>query len=270
MIPMGRQVLLLVMVVLSGALPAQPTPQTQLAKETMTIRTREGRQMDVWLDGRRMGLTPLKLELRPGTYFLTAGADGLEPILRRMEVQAGGEQLTVLADRALAAERLPMVVEEIMAAFRAQPANAHVRILAALLTTDRRDHSQLLDSLPPGLGSDPTVLLSRARWAMTDGQPGAALALVEEALHREARMASLWRMKAWALIELGRNAEAKDASELAVRIDPLHADSFVVRGDVHRAAGELEFARLNYERALDLQPDNQRALRGLGRAEETP
>lgn len=264
---------ILALILMAGLLAAQEQPAAQepeSTEETVNIKTRNGQQMDVWLNGKRAGLTPLTLQLEPGTYFLTAGGDGLEPIMRPMLIQPGGEQLTSLNDRALEPERMSAVADEIMKAFRARPGNPHIRILAALITTDRKDHTQLLESLPPDLQSDPTVLLSRARWALTDGDPNRALSLVDEGLHREARLAGLWRMKAWILVDLGRADEAKEAAESAVRLDPMHADSFVARGDALSAAGEEKFARLNYERALDLQPGNRLALRSLGRVEAAP
>ena len=269
---MGLGALLALCLPVSAQMEKPPAVEA-VTKETMNVRTRNGRQMDVWIDGRRIGLTPLKLQLAPGTYFLTAGSDGVEPVLRKLEVLAGGEQVAVLNDLPLVSERLPAVIQEIMGGFREYPDNPHVRILAALLTTDRTDHQRLLASLPQDLQRDATVLLSKARWALTDNKPVEALQFIEEALHRESQMAGLWRMKAWTLIELGRMEDATKAAEMAVRLEPMHADSFVARGDVYRAAGEPEFARLNYERALELQPGHELALRGLagvGRRAEAP
>jgi TonB family protein len=45
----------------------------------------------VWIDGRRLGSTPQRLEIRPGKYVVRVEKAGYQPVERRVEVSAGQE-----------------------------------------------------------------------------------------------------------------------------------------------------------------------------------
>jgi tetratricopeptide (TPR) repeat protein len=69
-----------------------------------------------------------------------------------------------------------------------------------------------------------------------------------------------WRELAIRLDQNGKQAEAEEAAEEAIRLEPRHSAGYCVRGDLHRHAGRLDEAHRDYGEALRLEIDNEHAL----------
>jgi Flp pilus assembly protein TadD len=231
--------------------------------QPVDIVTANGRQTEVWLDGEPLGLTPVNTELPPGVYFLTAYAEGLEPVLRPLEVRAGGRTHSSLRDLPLTDARFPVVFEEIVLSHRRLPDNAHILLIAANLAADPQDYASLIALLPPGHEDAATHALAKGRNQVRTGDLQGALATIDEALARHERVAGLWRIKTRLLTQLGRPREAVLAGHRAVGTEGLNAENFVARGLAHLAAGSVAEGREDLQRALELDPGHPRAQRAL-------
>lgn len=234
------------------------------SSKTILVVSRSGVQLDVWIDGVRRGGTPLAVRLETGEHFITAAAPGIEPVLEKIEVAAGpGQQTTYLLPVPMTPERFPGVFREVVQAYTRNRQNPHVLIAAALLTPDRTDFEGLLARIPVEHHEDPMLLLARSKWAYKAGDDAGALALLEKATAKDEQLAAPWRERARFMILQNRLPEAVLDAERAVRLEPLNADNFVVRGDAYHLSLKPYAAQLDYERALDLRPDHPGALAGL-------
>lgn len=78
------------------------------------------------------------------------------------------------------------------------------------------------------------------------------------------------------LLAQARAATAKGEVELALRLaqsaivaDPARPTSYVALGDIHAAAGQLDYARNYYEAALEIDPQDAAALRAIAALDKT-
>ncbi|MBI5154702.1 PEGA domain-containing protein [Candidatus Poribacteria bacterium] len=251
--------------------PSPPSAASREARpERVEVRTRHGMQMDVWIDGERRGVTPLRMALRPGNYYLTSGAEGLEPVLRRFAVKPGGRSINVVTDVPMTTARFPAIFKELVLACREYPQNAHLLILACLLTNSQEDFDGLAVRIPKPLAGDPTLLMARARMALSADRLEETDALLGQAVAADRRLAGPWRMRSYALQRWGRPEEALAAANEAVLIEPLNGENFAVRGEAQLALGDRHAARLDFERALELRPGHSRATEGLKAATAAP
>ncbi len=113
---------------------------------------------------------------------------------------------------------------------------------------------------------DPGALTLSARLSLTDGDPAAAHGVIRALLERFPAMAALWIDCAIALRDLGRHAEAAEAVERAISLEPGNATAWVRLGEIRLNFGEIGAAADAFNRALATEPDNVAALRGLGQA----
>jgi tetratricopeptide (TPR) repeat protein len=65
--------------------------------------------------------------------------------------------------------------------------------------------------------------------------------------------------------KLGNTAEALTALEKALQLDPQFDAAYFYRGNVYSAAGDAEKAAADYRRAVEINPGNELARRGLAR-----
>jgi hypothetical protein len=245
-----------------GQTPAV-TPEDTPTTRTIAIQSRDGHQFDVWIDGVRRGPTPIAVPLTTGEHFMTAVAPGLEPILEPLTVAEEGRQTTYLIAVPLSDGRFPQLFKEVVTAIVKHPDNPHVLIAAALITPDRGDFEGILKRIPSEARQDPMLLLAQSKWAFKAGDADTAFRLLAEAIEQEKELAVLWRVRAQFLNLDGQYAEALADADHAVHLEPLNPENFAVRGDAYYMAGKPYAARLDYERALDLDPQHPQATAGL-------
>jgi tetratricopeptide (TPR) repeat protein len=117
---------------------------------------------------------------------------------------------------------------------------------------------------------DPTgKVLREAEVVFGEGKQDEALAMLRaESQIRPEDPRTLLLAARW-LVELERAADALGLAERAVMAAPAHADSYLVRGMVWQALGDMEQARLNYDRSLELAPSLAEASEALARLPPT-
>ncbi len=108
-----------------------------------------------------------------------------------------------------------------------------------------------------------TTLLDEARRLLASGDAASAAAKAEEALAAGAPRADVLRVKATALLQLGRPAEAETPLRELCELRPDDPWAYVMLGRLHLAAGRVGKAQAMAERAAILDPDSAetRALR---------
>jgi len=152
--------------------------------------------------------------------------------------------------------------------------------------------STVLDSADETLGGEVVdVIYVRARLAAADGDPEAALELVEKAIKVgvDFRIAELARLAEKGVFlegqsikgpilasayyfqgslhaEKGQWDQAVTAFGNAVKEEPSSADALVARGNAYIELGDLPAARADFDKALSMIPDYQPALEGLEKA----
>lgn len=252
----------------TAAASGSDAPTTNLVR----LSTRFGKQLDVWIDGKRQGVTPLDVILEPGNHFLTAGAPGLKPVLDNLKVAEKGRQQTVLIDIPLTPERYDAAFKEVVASRVKYPRNAHVLILAAQLTEDESDFQRLLGMIAEEQIDDPLLLLARARWEYRRNDAAGALELLTRAIDLADDFAPAWCQRANLHTLTGDFEKALSDANRAVVLEPYNARNFEARADAYYSLGKMVAARTDYERALALDPGSQHARQGLdaARSASTP
>lgn len=276
--PIPLLILLLPLLCLAvPALRAQDLPQVQAGDAATTpggpirsvaIRTVNNLQLDVWIDGRRVGFTPLRTRLAPGTYLLTAGTEGVEPVISLVEVPVelpSGDvtQTTLIDDRILIPERFPIVFAHMARSFQQHPDNPHFILLAMLLTQDREDFEGLLEMLPPNLRNDPMVALAQAAWQAEEGNIEGGLETLREATELEPGFAALWRAKTRLALRLGDVDRAFAHSGQAVAMESTNPQNYHTRARVYDAMENERGARYDRERARELEAEIDRRFERL-------
>ncbi len=94
-------------------------------------------------------------------------------------------------------------------------------------------------------------------WAL--GQLGhfeEALGATEIALRLDPESSAAWRHNCWELVELGRFSEALESIRRALELDPEDAEAWRLRGWVFREQGRYEESLQAFDRSLELDPED--------------
>ena len=209
-------------------------------------------QMDVWLDGNRLGTTPLRTKLPAGRYFLSASADAIVPVLQPFEVGDGGAQMAVLPARPVTTENYDAVSQDVFRTILHFPDNAHLLLIALYLTFDEEEAERLLARADRALEEDATLEALRARYHLRAGRFREALAASERAIGLEGTHAMAWRVRADILAEMGEMDRALSAANHAVVQEPNGWRNLRTRARIHTELGNDRNARLDTERADEL------------------
>jgi hypothetical protein len=263
--------------VLAASLRAQdPTPTSAEAAlaapaetGTVQITTESEQQVEVWIDGRRIGLTPLKGKVPAGERLITAGGEGLQPAIQRVTIMPGDSQRISLRTQPLVESSLGEVQASLIAEIERDPRNAHLHLLRALTSTDPDVVLNSLAQAEKLATGSPTAAMVKANWMLRDKKGTEAVAALAPALEKAPRYAALHRTRAKALAVAGRDDEAMASADQAVQLDPRDWQNLYVRGIVRREKGDIAGAREDLQNALSLSPANamvKKALDGLNAA----
>lgn len=252
-----------------AAAQEQPTPTVSASDSpgTMTVqfRPKKSFQFDIWVDGRRIGYTPVAMKLPEGQHLVTAVHLDLVPVLYVVEVvHVPGRQQTELLDTVLLKQSLLAAAHERIAkGLEVLGANPQVVFPAAMITQDTRDFARLLLMLDEESRRHPLLALREARLALADQRVEDARKLVDYAIKEAPTLASAWQMRSRLLLEADKVEEAIRAADRAVALEPENPVHFLTRAGAYLAAGEAYSARLDFERVLDLDPKSAEAMLGL-------
>lgn len=225
----------------------------------LRLRAAQDRQLEVYLDGVRVGLTPQEMRIRAGEYVLTASAEGVRPVIHPLRIEPSPETIDlVLPVFPMTDTALPAVRADLRSAWEKSKGNGHLMAILAMISTDKKDVDDLIAKAEKVLtGNNPTISLIKSRWMLVDKRAEDALAIVDSALAKEPNNVQLLRQKARICAVLERNKEAVAAADEAVRIDPQDWQSYHVRGICRRESDDRAGAREDLERALLLSENNQ-------------
>ncbi|MEQ8820015.1 MAG: PEGA domain-containing protein [Sumerlaeia bacterium] len=246
-----------VLALLAAMVCASPLLASQKKPVTVIFETQSGRQMEVWVDGRRLGSTPLRHALMPGNYYLSAGGEGVVPILREFVVFSHGDKQTLgIKDEPLTSKNYFPAVGVLAEARGERPDNVHLEVLALSMVFEEEKFDTLLGRLPESVREgDPMVLYLRARRELEDRKdPTQALHLTNRAIKGDETFAPAYRLKAKLMLEMAGPEEARKAAERAALLDPRNPESYVLRGKASVELEEEAYARLDFEHALRLRP----------------
>jgi len=110
------------------------------------------------------------------------------------------------------------------------------------------------------------MCLTTAKALGAKGDPAGALAYEERALLIDPVNVHAWSGKGYALMKLGRLAEAIEPLETAVRLDPNMANAWINLGEAQLRSRNLGRAIQSLEKALTLSPTAQDARYYLAQA----
>lgn len=266
---------------LSGPLAAQdveaedapeaeaPATASESLVRSVAFRSVNEMQLDVWIDGERAGLTPFRARLAPGRYLVTAGSEGLEPVISVVEVPEeipeGSRQTTMLDDRILTTERFPLVFAHMARSFQEHPDNPHFILLAMLMTQEREDFDGLLEMLPAVHRDDPLLAVAEAAWVAESGDIEGALDLLDGAARYEPELAAVWRARARLALRGGDIDKAFADAGQAVALEPSNPQNFRTRARVYDAMENERAARYDREQATELEDAIDRRFQQLMR-----
>jgi tetratricopeptide (TPR) repeat protein len=106
-------------------------------------------------------------------------------------------------------------------------------------------------------------------WALAEdclGRPDSAITKIKAAIEIDPR-ASAYSQMALIYGRQGKDQDAMAAIGTAIEMDANDSMAYFVRGNLKMRAGDFAAAATDYTRALDLNPDNEQARRGLARAQ---
>lgn len=265
-----RIAIAIAMLLLLAAAAALPRPTVEGdgtgASSMVYVRTEDGAQVDLWVEGERVGLTPQRFRMPPGVYFLTAWAPGRAPVLDRLEVRPGQDTGIVIQNPRLDAGRFPNDFARIVAAQARHKDNMHLWGIMAGLTQTHEDYLGVKKMAPGPITTDLLFIYAEGRWQLARGFPDRALQMCDAGLEIEPRASFLWRLRASALMTQGRTERAFEAAAQAVNVDPHNPDNYVLRGEIKRARHDPYGAQLDFLAALELDENHPGAAKGLDAA----
>ena len=137
------------------------------------------------------------------------------------------------------------------------------RVAEALRSRDPRHAAELAEAAMASGLRHPILFSARALWFSEQGQHKEALADFKRAEAMAPPNAATKNAIALCLAKLERPAEAIEAFDAAIALQPESAQLHYRKGWVHEVAGDLKLARVAHERAISLQPDYADALARL-------
>jgi len=202
---------------------------------------------------RALGTAEEALILFPGQIpLLRVKAYALGKLERPREALAAAD-----AALAILGEEAPERVED----------RARLLSLKALMYTDLGEPAAADAAFEEALALDPDNALVLNNYAYTLAERGerldAALAMAERAVATEPGSAYFLDTLGWALFKLGRLDAAAEAIERAIAADDRFPLLYEHLGDVYAARGDHADARAAWQRALELDPENEAVRRKL-------
>ena len=146
----------------------------------------------------------------------------------------------------------------------------YFKFLGTDLNFEVRDGRLLVSRAPVGEkpADEADRLVDRASKRAQSGEYARAAELLERALQMNPTLQQSWRDLAMVRMELGKFDDARDALIDALRLNPRDAWSHVVLANLYaKQRNDFAKARIFYQRALELKPEDPWALNGFAAAE---
>jgi tetratricopeptide (TPR) repeat protein len=172
--------------------------------------------------------------------------------------------LMVRGDLVLAERQLPPLLAE-------RPVAAETEILAATLRLARKDRVGAKQGFERALAAEPgslEAIATLARFAVEDGRPKQAVAIIERALVKDARNASLLIVAAKTFVGVRDLARAERALRDAIAIDPGSIEAFGLLAGVLLVQNRLDETKREFTELVKQQPRSAVAYTFLGMVHE--
>lgn len=117
---------------------------------------------------------------------------------------------------------------------------------------------------------EPAALTLAGRLALAAGESDVAHDIFRNLLRAHANIPALWIDLALALRDLNHPQKASEALQQAIALDSRDSAYYVRLGEMQLSLNERDSASQSFRRALDLDPFNVPAFRGLTQAEALP
>jgi hypothetical protein len=232
------------------------------------ISTMGGLEMEVWIGGRRVGFTPLTVELPAGRFPISASAESIIPVFG--EIVSGGDGKSyeyVIPPAPLTVENYERVGREVAQFIASNARNPHLVIISLHLITSAEDGLGLLDRADRLMPGDPVVEALRARVLLRAGQLDGALRASERALEALPKAALVWRIRGEVLEQVGELQAAMDAANEAMVLDPMGWRTLRLRSRLHEKLGNERGARADTERAEEIYEGLHRMIQSAQEAQ---
>jgi len=234
---------------------AAPTP-TPSASDVATTRTVEVRidatgrlQMEVWINGERRGLTPLKTRIAVGDQYLTAVAESVEPFMAIVEVPDVENQALTIPSVPLTGQNYALSSERLVREIAYNPKNVHLMIIALFQATDPEDTRLLLGRADKAAPGDPVVDVLRAKFLAKNEKWAEARAAADRAVKAMPEYGYLWRARAEVLLSSGQGDVGLESINEAMIREPFGWRNLRVRARIQDALGNGSLAAEDGARA---------------------
>jgi tetratricopeptide (TPR) repeat protein len=153
-------------------------------------------------------------------------------------------------------------------AVRLEPDWAYPHAVLAEVHLEVRRHADAERSVLAALALDPSnpgyhAILAAALLNQGQSRAHEGLRAAEAGLALDADDADCARLRAQALLRLGRRRQAREAAALALRLAPEASETHAAAGWIELRAGNLPRSREHLREALRVDPTNDDAARGL-------
>lgn len=219
-------------------------------------------QVEVWIDGKRAGFTPFLVRLPEGEYIMTATAESLAPIVQTIEVDEDSEVVWI-PPVPVTRNNYQGITREVVRHIVEHPDNPHLLIASLLMAIDPSDKRDLLRRADQAIPGDPMVDVIRADYFLKLERKDEALVAAQRALESLGMVGFAWRRLAEVHLAREEHAEALEAINQAVLLDPRGWRNLRVRSRVHQAMGNSNAGAIDAERAEELYAVPNRIVEGL-------
>lgn len=233
-----------------GSLAARDAATTPT--QVVHFRSLGNIQMDIWANQERLGVTPFVAEIPIGDFYLTAVAEGLEPIMENYTVGEQEGQVALLPAIPITVESYPLVIREVTYSLSQHLDNPHLIMIGLMFSDSLVDKKILLTELDKMIDEDPLGLALKARYYLDAQDLDRAREAAARAVELWPDVAFAWRTLATVLIQEGSLQAALDAANQAVLIEPNAWRNLRVRAVVYSKMGKDRPAINDKERADEL------------------
>ncbi len=240
-----------------------PTPAPVEAWSKVTFRGADNRQFDVWVDGTRVGLTPISLELPSGRRMVTASAELLSPVIEYVEFIPDQPHDIILPVEPLTNQNYTRITANVVGALKLAPKNPHISLIAAMTAQDPKDAWTMLSRGEQLSPPNPMAMLIRGKRLQVEKKYDESLKVLDEGLKLDVRYAAIHRQRARTLTQMRRLSEAVDAATIAIEIDSNDWQSYYTRAIIYGETKDKDRARKDLDKALVLSPKNSEVLQAL-------
>lgn len=215
--------------------PTTGTAQLKLVR----FENPDGLQLDVWVNGRRVGFTPTEARLAPGVHRLTLSAEMMVPVVSEIQITDKRKQDLSLQVSPLTRDNYEQAAAQVMENIIKNAKDPSMYLMALFLASDVDEGMELLRRAEDVLVNDPVLETLRARVLLTAGELEKAREASDRAVQSHPSLAYAWRVRSEILRKQRQFADALEAAEKAVELEPACWLNYRSRAHAHELLGNF-------------------------------